>query len=260
MSFTALKSRVPAPLWNRARAVYYRLRLLRFWRGWLQGLAFDLFQRDYRTEGMRFRVPRWLMSRTHRARFYTDSHERDERALVHRWMPADATVLELGACLGVVSCVINRRLADPQRQLSVEPNPQLQEVLTLNRDQNGCGFRIADCLVSRESDGTFYLNEAIVMASATQATERSVRVPVLTVEELEARHGLSFDAGFMDIQGGELGFKTENPALLARCKAIIMEFHPHIIGAAACERCRELLRQAGLRPAEVIGITEAWVR
>jgi len=136
---------LPPWAWNLARDTYYRIALIRFWRDWLAGLAFDVLKRDYRTEGMVFVVPRSLMKRAHRARFFYDVHELDERELVKRWLPDDATVLELGACLGVVSCVINRQLADPTRQISVEPNPQLQEVLRRNRDANRAHFAIRQC-------------------------------------------------------------------------------------------------------------------
>lgn len=255
--YTAKKS-LSTALLESAKRGYYWLRRIRFWRQWWLGLVFDVFHGEYCTEGMRFQVPKWLMRRAHRARFLLDTHERDERDLVKRWLPADAVVLELGACLGVVSCVINRRLTVPAHHVAVEPNPQLQAVLLANRDTNGCAFGISDALVSRSSDGTFYLSEAIVMSSADQATGKPIQVPVTTVEVLEEKYSLRFNAIFMDIQGGELGFMRENPALLARCQCIILEFHPHIIGELACTECRTLMLAAGLAMVEKRGIVEAW--
>ena len=255
-----LRRYIPPAAWNIARDSYYRLRLLRFWRAWLSGLIFDLFVRQYRADGKKFSVPVALMKRAHRARFLHDTHEREERNMVKQWLPKNSTVLELGACLGVVSCVINRCLSNPRLQVAIEPNLQLLEVLKANRDMNSCGFAIENCLVSRASDGSFYLNDAIVMSSADQKGAKEIKVPVQTVEQLQMRHAMIFDAVFMDIQGGELGFMKENSELLARCHCVILEFHPHIIGEGSCEECRELLRSAGLGLKEKCGLVEAWLR
>jgi len=104
------------------------------------------------------------------------------------------------------------------------------------------------------------LNDAIVKSSANERTDQSLSVPVCTVEALEAELGMTFDAVFMDIQGAEREFLGENPTLLSRCRSVILEFHPHIIGAAACEECRRMLRAAGLQLAEKRGLVEAWQR
>ena len=257
---TAIKSAVPDRAWNLMRDAWYRVALLRFWKQYMAGLRFDLFVRVYRTEGLRFMIPRELTSRTHRARFLHDTHERDERELVRRHVRADATVLELGACLGVVSCVINRLLGDPRKQVSVEANPQLIPTLESNRDINGCRFGIENCLIKETSDGSFYVNDCFVMGSADDRRGEKILVPIDTVEALERKHALSFDTLFMDIQGGEHEFFRENAGLLARCKTVIYEGHPHIIGRAKCDECREMLTAAGLTLVERLGLVEAWAK
>ena len=113
-------------------------------------------------------------------------------------------------------------------------------------------------MVSRSSDGTFFQNECLVMSSGDLKVGTMVRVPVTTVEQLEAAHHLSFDTVFMDIQGGELGFLRENPDLLKRCKTLILEVHPHIIGEASCGECRDLMTAAGLCLVERNGLVEVW--
>lgn len=255
-----LKPFVPAPVWNGLRKLWYAAQRLRHARHYIDGLLFDWFDKEYRTDGLVFTIPKHATRLAHRARFRHDTHERDEREMAKRHIPADATVLELGACLGVVSCVINRLLKDSRRHVAVEPNPQLIGVMEENRRRNGCGFLIEQALVSRSSDGTFYLSDCFVMSSADVALGQRIQVPVLTVEDLEAKHGLSFDTIFMDIQGGEHGFFQENEALLARCRTVILEFHPHLIGAARCQECRDMLVKAGLSQVEQNGLVEAWQR
>ena len=50
------------------------------------------------------------------------THERNEQELALRFIPRDATVLELGARYGTVSCVINSILNDPTRHVAVDPD------------------------------------------------------------------------------------------------------------------------------------------
>jgi FkbM family methyltransferase len=252
-----LRDNLPAPLSTAGRKAW---RFGRSWRQYRDGLLFDWFEGEYRTGDLRFEIPREHTRLQDRARFRTDTHEIHERRLVKAHLPADACVLDLGACLGVVSVVANSRLRDRTQHVVVEPNPEIIPVLTRNRDRNGAGFRIEQALVSRDSDGTFYVCDCPTMSSAHKNTGRSIQVPVLTVEEIEARHGLRFDALVMDIQGGEHGFFQENPELIARCRCVVLEFHPHIIGERRCEESRTIMRAAGLRPVAVSGLVEAWSR
>jgi FkbM family methyltransferase len=255
-----LKRIVPAPLWSTLRRAWYGVKALRFAGQYRDGLLFDLFRRDYATEGMVFTIPRSLTRRAHRARFWRDTHEREERALVKQHLPSDACVLELGACMGVVSGVINRRLSFPERHVAVEANPHLIAVLEGNRARNRLSFTIHSGLISRTSDGVFFLSDCFVMSSGDQAVGERVTVPVMTVDDLEAGLGRQFDAVFMDIQGGEEAFLWENPQLLRRCRCVILELHPHIIGSARCQHCRDMLAESGLTLKAGSGLVEVWAR
>lgn len=230
------------------------------WRDYRDGLLFDVFDHEYQTDGLEFEVPRQHTRLRDRARFRTGTHESHERRLIKLFLPADACLLELGACLGVVSCVANRILIEPARHVAVEPNAELIPVLTRNRDRNASKFHIDQALVSRISDGTFYVSDCPTTSSADKKIGPAVRVPVTTVEQLEARHHVCFDALLMDIQGGEHAFIAENPDLLRRCRCVILEQHPHIIGPAAADAVRAQLRAFGLRLAAASSLVEAWQR
>src|SRR6187401_1090526 len=78
----------------------------------LQGLLFDLKGGLFRVDGCTFIVPRELTTRSYRACFWQATYEKEERELVRRWIHPTDSVLELGACLGVVSCVTNRLLTE----------------------------------------------------------------------------------------------------------------------------------------------------
>lgn len=59
----------------------------------------------------------------------TNTYEKDERKLVNKYLKPHHKVLELGACIGVVSLSINKILYDKKNQVSVEPNPQMLNYL-----------------------------------------------------------------------------------------------------------------------------------
>jgi FkbM family methyltransferase len=238
------------------RGIWYKTQSLRFLKYYPAGLAFDLFMRDYKTEGMTFSIPRALTTRIHRARFFLDTHEADERHLARQYIAPDSTVLELGACLGVVSCLINRLLRQPKRHVAVEANPNLIPILEENKARNSCEFIIESGMVSKTSDGTFYLDDCIVVSGPVAESERRITVPVFSIEDLEAKHGLEFDTLFMDIQGGECALLEEHSDFLQRVRTVILELHPHLVGAERVKRTRDLLSASGLRVVEARGLTE----
>lgn len=252
-----LRDRLPPPLSRTSSAAW---RVMRDWRLYRDGLLFDWLDHEYHTEGMTFEIPRDQTQVPHRARFHTDTHERPERTLARRFIPRDACVLELGACFGVVSAVINRCLDEPTWHVAVEPSPNVLPVLQRNRDRNGCRFIIEQALVSARSDGEFFLDDCPTMSSAHKKSVRRVRVPVVTVDELERKHDLRFDTLMLDIQGGEHEFLHDNEALLRRCRCIVLEQHPHIIGPQKRDECRDVLDRSGLHLAERDGLVEAWTR
>src|SRR5689334_17446832 len=76
----------------------------------LLGLIFDLRGGRFKANGCVFVIPKDITRRAFRSCFLTNAYEIDERNLVQKFVRADDSVLELGACLGVVSCITNKIL------------------------------------------------------------------------------------------------------------------------------------------------------
>ena len=186
----------------------------------LAGIAFDLFEGDYRVDGMVFHIPREHTPITVRGRFMAGTYEEAERQLAMRHLPRDATVLELGGCIGVLSCTINRRLAAPRRHIVLEAHPALPIVLERNRDANGCSFAARQAVLSRRDDVRF---SSVNLTDGRVVASGGISVPTVTLEELERDTGLSFDALVMDIEGGEAEVIDENPAWFDRLKFLLVE-------------------------------------
>lgn len=226
----------------------------------LLGLIFDLRGGRFRVDGCEIEVPKELTTRTYRGCFMTDDYEAGERALVMELLRPSDSVLEIGACIGAVSCVTNRLLADKKRHVVVEGNPKLISSIEKNRDINQCGFTILNKAVSQEPEVTFYLSEEfIVGGTAQRKSPHPVKVEGITLDELDQKYG-PFNVLIMDIEGGEV--EAIPPALefLKRCRLVIWETHDWACGAEATQRCRDALADAGLKYVETAEDTEAWLR
>ncbi len=225
------------------------------------GRFFDRYVQEYRHRGLRFEIPRELSTPEFRARFLLHRYEVPERVLTRKHIARDATVLELGGCLGVISCLVNRRLADPRRHVVFEPHPLIAPYLEANRARNGCGFQVRQQIIARASTATFYRRDPSIAGSSTVRIGRSkIEVPTTTVERVEQETGFAFDSLVIDIEGGEHQFFTENMGLTERLRVAIVEFHPQIIGNAACAEIRDRLMAAGLALRDRRGRVEAWLR
>ncbi len=187
-------------------------------------------------------------------------YEADERQLVRQFVCPEDRVIELGACLGVVSCVTNQLLRDRSRHLVVEANPLLVPWLFRNREANHSGFIVEHCAVGKPPEVTFYLpSRAVVDGSAKRKSGREVRLPSRSLQELHERYG-PFDTLVADVEGSEIDVLEGSPGLLQAYRLAIIEFHASIIGEEKVARCREILSNGGLRLVGKAGLTEVWQR
>src|SRR5208337_3449056 len=197
------------------------------------GGLFDRYVREYRHRGLHFEIPLGLTTPEFRARLLLHRYEVHEQAMSRKYIAPDATVLELGGCLGVVSCAVNRRLADPRGHVVFEAHPLVIPYLEANRARNGCLFQVRQQIVSNAPTATFFCRDPFIAGSSTVRLGRHpIEVPTTTVERVERETGLKFDSLLIDIEGGEREFTAENSDLLARVRSVIIELHPHIIGNA----------------------------
>jgi FkbM family methyltransferase len=226
----------------------------------IKGAIFDLAGGRFRADSCEFVIPKDITSMPYRSCFLDSSYEAEERDMVRDFVRPEDTVLEVGACLGIVSCVTNKLLLDKSRHVVVEGNPYCIPTLYRNRELNQCEFLIENCAVSTRRDATFYLHPVYVVGGTTQReSSRPVRVPACSLAELDTRHG-PFSALIMDIEGGELEAFLASAEVLKRYRLVIAELHPWALGDEGVDKCRQLLLAAGLRFKRRAGITEAWER
>ena len=224
---------------------------------YMAGCYFDVFCKQYRTAGLTFEIPVEHTTRAMRGRFAADTYELPERELILKYLPSESRVLELGGCIGVVSCTINGLLRDREAHVVVEANPFLIPFLERNREVNGAKFSVEHCVVSRDSRATLNIAANI---DGSRRGEHGLPIPTRTFEYLEKHHQIQFDTLVMDIEGAESEFLLENRAILERMQLIVIEFHPGALGETQVGVLREVLIGCGLEKVDQRLTTEVYRR
>jgi FkbM family methyltransferase len=225
----------------------------------LLGLIFDLKGGRFHADGCVFIIPKNLTTFEFRACFLTRAYEADERMLVQKYILPDDCVLELGACLGIISCITNKLLRNPASHVVVEANPYCLSAIHRNRNLNQAGFLVENCAVSNDARVNFFVNPAYVTGSSAKTSSgHAVAMPGRSLPELAARYG-PFSVLIMDIEGSELEVLESSAAVLLNFRLVIIELHDWVVGAAGVNRCREILEQSGFKMVERSYITETWI-
>lgn len=179
----------------------------------------------------------------------SDLYEEPERKALTTFLDPALPVVELGACIGVVSCLTNRRLQKPERHLVVEANPALLPLLEQNRARNNCRFKIVHAAVSHGAESiTFNVDDNILASSVGSDERQGVVVPTVTLERLLNEHGFERATLICDIEGAELQLvEHELKTLSERVGTIIMELHDRIVGPEPTQRMLGALESAGFK-------------
>lgn len=174
-------------------------------------------------------------------------YEAAERYAVARFLPRDRPVLELGAGVGAVTCLINRLLIDRTRHWVVEANPNLLATLERTRRTNNAAFHVVHGAIAYDAETvTFGVDDAVVLSCVSHTQPVAVRVPAVTFRAL--REQASFQGGSLvaDIEGAEADLIEREGSLIAESiKTLILEVHPHTLGVARVDALRSRLTSLG---------------
>lgn len=106
-----------------------------------------------------------------------------------------------------------------------------------------------------ERSGTGTIHEAPfhAMSSTAAGSGRSVSSPYVELDAQMA-DAEQIDLLKCDIEGSELRFLENYPAILAKCRVVVMELH---FDYCNVEKCRRILREAGLASKFVVRSTDS---
>jgi len=214
---------------------------------YLGGIYFTYFKKVYKNKGITIHVPFELTDFKFRGRFVFNSYEEEEARHLSNHLDPLSKVLELGACLGYVSCLTNRRLKDNTQHVVVEANPKLMPWIERNKEQNGCGFHLENVIISKYGDNDFYVHDLIVGGSSKRATEQKIKVKGVDFEHLIGKYDIEFDTLIMDIEGGELELLRNFGDDIRKFEQIFIELHPfaNILTKQEAEECENILCSLG---------------
>jgi FkbM family methyltransferase len=227
----------------------------------LVGLYFDLCIRKYKADNCVFYIPKKHTSLYERGFSWLHGYEKPERLLISKYLPADSTVLELGGCIGVVSCIINKKLAFPNNHIVIEPNKNIVPHLMENRNSNACKFIIENCLISKYKNVSFTIHPNMLLSGINKADGEVVECLSTTPEELEKKYEIDFNFIVMDIEGDEQNFIPEFEDYLSKnIKAIIFEEHPDVVSLETRKYYANILTMIGFHKVDQIGNVSCYLK
>jgi len=171
--------------------------------------------------------------------FFNKTYENQEIKLIKKHLNKDAIVLELGASIGVVSCITNKILMNKINQVSVEPNEELLRYINWNKKLNSLKFNVFNGIVSKEKSVEFHISEnplsSSIVKKSVNKNKKSKIVKTSTIVDLENQIKSKFNFLIMDIEGGEFDF-LKNFEIL-QFKKIIIELHENKLSEKEYEYC-----------------------
>ena len=183
-------------------------------------------------DGCRFEL-RGLPDTRMKLELLTGRYEQPERNAVRAYLPPDLPVVELGGCVGVVSCITNKVLKSPARHVVLEANPLAIPHLTRNREVNGCDFKILNRALAYDCRTVTFRPSPDLWGTSLDHN-LSMEVPVITpsaqLSQILSEEGFDRYVLICDIEGYEYELVMREPEALRQAELVIMELHPHMIG------------------------------
>jgi len=148
--------------------------------------------------------------------------ESPEHALVHKWIPANATVMEFGARFGTTTCEIAKKLGNSGRMVTVEPDPYVWGALESNVKSHNCHAHVLRGAVS--SSPLHMLSSGYGGRSETGQMRGGYTVPTFKFDDVEKASGLKFDTLLIDCEGCAQDMMDQiGPKIQSQINLIVIE-------------------------------------
>jgi FkbM family methyltransferase len=148
--------------------------------------------------------------------------ERKEQLIAETFILPKSVVLELGARYGTVSCVINKRISDPTKQVSVEPDQRVIKALEKNKKRNKCEFSIVYGTISK-SPMKLENTDVVKGYGTTSVKDETSTIPHYSIEEIQEKYAMKFDTLVADCEGCLCNFLDENPKFIDQLHTIFLK-------------------------------------
>jgi FkbM family methyltransferase len=197
------------------------------------------------------------ISKRVREGLFKETYEEPERTLIREALSPNDRVLEIGGGIGFVS-LLCAKICGPQNVLTYEPNPAMAPTIQRNYSLNNLTPTLrSKAITAAGREVTFFLDNNIVSSSLhARGGARAQTLPADPLDEVIAEWKPT--AIVMDIEGAET---TVLPgSALNGVNKIILELHPHIVGAEAITALKSHLQKIGFREAKAIHKSSLFTR
>jgi len=187
-------------------------------------------------------------------------YEKPERLMVKKHLPPQSPVIELGGGIGVVSCLINSRLADRSQHLVVEAQPHIATLLRRNAQLNDCHFQVIEAMLGYDTAATLTTPDEFASARVVSGSAMDVStghgnadhtLQVTTLEALLSRTGFEHFTLVCDIEGMETQMIAREASLVREhVHTLIMETHERLVGREANQAMLDTLASMGFEQAD----------
>lgn len=154
--------------------------------------------------------------------------EYNSRDMIRRWLPPGATVLEVGARYGSVSCVIATMQHQSGKVVAVEADPTVWNALDNNLKTYGCNVNVVKGVVGTTPVATQVLGYGGYGSRTIPAHQNATNtqaVPAYPLAQIEKTFNMHFDTLVADCEGCFTSLIHDNPQLLNQVTMIIVEAH-----------------------------------
>lgn len=153
-------------------------------------------------------------------------YEKQEARFIQRYLPSNLPVIELGASIGVISCIVAQKVS-PQPVYSIEANPSLILIIENNLKLNNLGNGKVLNLALGGTGEVFFTpgNDNTVGIVTSQKRNNSVVISSSSLNRITAKLGIGKFNLVCDIEGSEVEFLFHDSASLVNCEHLIIELH-----------------------------------
>ena len=160
------------------------------------------------------------------SRWYEKDYEPETFDFLRQNVKPGATVLDLGAHMGLFSVVMSQLVGKKGRVYSFEPTPSTRNVLKEVIKINGCNHNvlIRSEAVSKQKGTFFFYDTGDLVSNAnslvqTARSESKIKVNAISLDEFAAEQKEKIDCLKIDVEGAELD-------LLEGAKKVFTEMRP----------------------------------
>lgn len=208
--------------------------------------------------GVRLKTGPSDLPKTVRSHVFKGGYEAVEAELVTGILKPGDRVLEVGTGIGFVS-ILCAKLAGEGRVTSFEANPALEHIIRDNYAENGLtpDLRMKAVTV----DGTpirFFADPNILSSSLIDRDLPSTEITVDSDPMASVMVEVKPDVIVMDVEGAEVDLLPAGD--LSAVRAMIIEVHPHIVGADKIAAMDTALAAQGLHPTKSLHKTVLYQR